>query len=272
MKKAIILVVLLCIAVAIGIGHFMQEPSLISPASTEEGLEGSGESLIGNKRSSETPGALDGDGIAPEVTVQAPRPGTSSGGSVNVAATTPVGTGTATRTQAKDATAPSTPPAMGTVPSVSNPATGVASGFATTAIPSGPTTTDASSMAGELQAQPTFGESNIPVPLGARVPVAVLDDKADYTPQQRAALEAIINDFQAELQQGSVSGSTDPATGGESTSAGGVSSDEVWREAQKRADDRYRILFGFAAYESLHRKAAMEALNEAKALQNAAPK
>lgn len=100
--------------------------------------------------------------------------------------------------------------------------------------------------------QSSSRELNIPVPLGAKVPAAVVDVTPDYTPQQTQALDAIIADFEKEIAEGASQGLTET---------------QAWEAARMRADNRYRVLFGDAAYNMMSMKAAIEALEEKKSIQ-----
>jgi len=85
----------------------------------------------------------------------------------------------------------------------------------------------------------------LPVPVGARVPVAFLDE-GERTTQQQIVFDSIQNDFtQAVLQP--------EAVGDER---------EIWQKAQQRADERYRLFFGEDAMNRLQLEAAREALKE----------
>lgn len=97
------------------------------------------------------------------------------------------------------------------------------------------------------------GGGIIPVPAGARVPIAALDPIENRPPPQRAALERILDDFQNE-----VAGAT------------GAESGPAWEQARRRADERYRILYGNDAYNQLTMQAALEALEERRSVQPAA--
>lgn len=100
--------------------------------------------------------------------------------------------------------------------------------------------------------QSSSRELNLPVPLGAKVPAAVVDVTPDYTPQQTQALESIIGDFEKEIAEGASQGLTET---------------QAWEAARMRADNRYRVLFGDAAYNMMSMQAAIEALEEKKSIQ-----
>jgi len=96
-------------------------------------------------------------------------------------------------------------------------------------------------------------EAFVNVPAGSRVPAAELEDLQQRTPQQQNALTKIMTDFHTEIQQSMTPAGPDPV---------------VWENARLRADERYRILFGDAAFNALTIKAALEALGEKKALES----
>lgn len=90
-------------------------------------------------------------------------------------------------------------------------------------------------------------QPNIPVPAGAIVP-AILYDTEPKTPQQQAAVEQVIKEFEkniAEVPSGSTEG-------------------EVWDISREIADERYITLFGFEKFNQMHLSAAKEALKERK--------
>lgn len=91
-------------------------------------------------------------------------------------------------------------------------------------------------------------ESNIPVPVGAIVP-AILYDTEPKTPQQQAAVEKVIAEFEKNIAE----------------VPGGYTQTEVWEAARNIADERYITLFGFEKFNQMHLSAAKEALKERKA-------
>lgn len=91
-------------------------------------------------------------------------------------------------------------------------------------------------------------ESNIPVPAGAIVP-AILYDNDPKTPQQQAAVERIISEFEKNISE----------------IPSGYSPSEVWEAARHIADERYLTLFGYEKFNQTHLSAAKEALKERRA-------
>ncbi len=89
-------------------------------------------------------------------------------------------------------------------------------------------------------------EIEIAVPVGERLPAAYYDEMAT-TPQQKNALNRLLIEFEKNISEGLEQG---------------MDEIEVWRAAREIADKRYLTLFGFAAYNSYHIKAAKEALQE----------
>jgi hypothetical protein len=84
-------------------------------------------------------------------------------------------------------------------------------------------------------------EIEIEVPFGAKVPIVFLDDTPRPAPQERV-LEQIMEEFTQAVE-------TNPAN---------------WDAARERADHRYKILYGDAAYNQLTMGAALQALEERK--------
>jgi len=83
---------------------------------------------------------------------------------------------------------------------------------------------------------------------GMRAPVALLPHDKPMSPQVAGALESIRLDFDREI-----SAAADPA--------------EVWDQARERADNAYRKMFGFEAFNQLSMQDAREALEARKASQ-----
>jgi hypothetical protein len=97
----------------------------------------------------------------------------------------------------------------------------------------------------------THGGVTLEVPTGARVPIAAMEGGGELTPQQQVAVDEILQDFKKEI--------VELQTAGE---GGAASANDAWEAARKRADERYRILFGDAAYNAMQIQAAREALAE----------
>lgn len=81
---------------------------------------------------------------------------------------------------------------------------------------------------------------------GMRAPVALLPHDKPMSPQVAAALESIRQDFDK-----AVSTAPDPAA--------------AWEDARKRADEEYKMFFGFDAYNQRAMQDALEALESRKA-------
>lgn len=90
---------------------------------------------------------------------------------------------------------------------------------------------------------------DISVPSGMKVPAAALDNGDNVTPQQRAELDEILENFSQDVA------AVNPA-------APTPSQLETWEAARKKADNSYRVLFGNAAFNALTMDAALEALAE----------
>jgi hypothetical protein len=101
---------------------------------------------------------------------------------------------------------------------------------------------------------PQGSELVIPVPPGAKVPALFLDEAQRPLPQQKM-LDRMAAEFNETV----------------SNPPPGVSVEEVWEQARLSADEKYRILFGYAAYNAYHLQAAKEAVREKRALQATAP-
>lgn len=101
---------------------------------------------------------------------------------------------------------------------------------------------------------PQGSELVIPVPPGERVPALFLDEAERPLPQQKM-LDRIAAEFNEAV----------------SNPPPGLSVEEVWEQARLNADEKYLILFGYAAYNDFHLQAAKEAVRERKALQGTAP-
>lgn len=86
-------------------------------------------------------------------------------------------------------------------------------------------------------------ELNIEVPFGAKVPAAAVDDTPGLTAPQKKVMQQILVDFQND-----VAAAPDNLT--------------TWEQARAKADDRYRVIFGDAAYNQMSTAAALEALQE----------
>lgn len=97
-------------------------------------------------------------------------------------------------------------------------------------------------------------EEVVPVPLGARLPAALVDSATDVTPEQAAVLDNLADDFL---------NSTTPSASGNGPSPS-PKNDEApgWDPAVVDADERYRSLFGVDAYNTWTSAAAKEALAE----------
>jgi hypothetical protein len=121
----------------------------------------------------------------------------------------------------------------------------------------GPGTGSAPTAAGAIQRSTTAGgntsannptvQDNYSIPAqiayeieaGMRAPVALLPEDRPMSPQVAAALEGIRQDFDREI-----SAAPDPTA--------------VWEDARKRADEQYRMFFGF---DSFNQKAMQDAIN-----------
>lgn len=101
---------------------------------------------------------------------------------------------------------------------------------------------------------PQGSELVIPVPPGEKVPALFLDEAPRPLPQQKM-LDRMAAEFNEAV----------------SNPPPGVSVEEVWEQARLSADEKYRILFGYAAYNAHHLQAAKEAVREKRALQATAP-
>jgi hypothetical protein len=101
---------------------------------------------------------------------------------------------------------------------------------------------------------PQGSELVIPVPPGAKVPALFLDEGQRPLPQQKM-LDRMAAEFNEAV----------------SNPPPGVSVEEVWEQARLSADEKYRILFGYVAYNAHHLQAAKEAVREKRALQATAP-
>jgi len=101
---------------------------------------------------------------------------------------------------------------------------------------------------------PQGSELVIPVPPGAKVPALFLDEAQRPLPQQKM-LDRMAAEFNEAV----------------SNPPPGVSVEEVWEQARLSADEKYRILFGYLAYNAHHLQAAKEAVREKRALQATAP-
>lgn len=113
-----------------------------------------------------------------------------------------------------------------------------------------PSNAPATSESASSNSLSTVPEQEIAVPPGAIAPAALYDDEPK-TPQQEAALERILNEFQE----------------GVSEDAGqGLSQTEIWEAARLQADRRYLTLFGWQAYNARHLQSAKEAVHEKRAL------
>lgn len=93
-------------------------------------------------------------------------------------------------------------------------------------------------------------EQELAVPPGAIAPAALYDDDPK-TPQQEAALERILNEFQETVTSD---------VGQSLTQA------ELWEAARLQADRRYLTLFGWQAYNARHLQSAKEAVAEKRTL------
>ena len=80
---------------------------------------------------------------------------------------------------------------------------------------------------------------------GMRAPVALLPEDRPMSPQVAAALEGIRQDFDREI-----SAAPDPTA--------------VWEEARKRADEQYRMFFGFDRFNQKAMEDAINALESKK--------
>lgn len=97
-------------------------------------------------------------------------------------------------------------------------------------------------------------ELNVPVPGGAVVPAAFYDTDPK-SPQQQAALDRILKEFNDNVSQ----------------TEAGVDAQENWDEARKIADNQYLTLYGWQAYNARHIQAAKEALVEKRAAATPSP-
>ena len=95
------------------------------------------------------------------------------------------------------------------------------------------------------QSTPPSPGTELPVPFGARAPAAAFENPDKLSGPQRKALTGILQEFQNDVLN------SPPES-------------PVWETARARADERYRILFGDAAYNARTMQAALEALNEKK--------
>ena len=91
-------------------------------------------------------------------------------------------------------------------------------------------------------------EITIPVPVGAKIP-ALFQDDTPKPPQQMKALDRIASEFEQNVSE-------IPA---------GMTKEEVWEASRSIADERYKTLFGYQAFNQYHIKAAKEALKEKRA-------
>jgi len=80
---------------------------------------------------------------------------------------------------------------------------------------------------------------------GMRAPVALLPHDRPMSPQVAGALESIRQDFDREI-----SSAADPAA--------------VWDDARKRADEAYKQMFGFEAFNQMTMQDAIDALQSRK--------
>jgi len=100
-------------------------------------------------------------------------------------------------------------------------------------------------------------EQELAVPLGARVPAALMDDSPNLTPQQAQALDTISSDF---VDQASPQGNA--STPKPSPAPNSPKTNDNWNSALTAADEQYRALFGDAAYNARGMQSAVEGLHE----------
>jgi len=105
-----------------------------------------------------------------------------------------------------------------------------------------------------LPSTPEVTEEVVSVPMGARLPAALVDSATDVTPEQATVLDNLADDFLDSTNPATTSG-----TGQTQTSDEG---EGTWGPALAEADERYRALFGADAYNAWTSAAAKEALAE----------
>jgi hypothetical protein len=99
-------------------------------------------------------------------------------------------------------------------------------------------------------------ETVIELPPGLSVPAALAGKNPllNLAPNQQKLADKISDDFMNQVE----AGNSGTQGGGKASTDGVESSEQNWRRAQQSADDRYRLLFGDAAYNQ-------QSLNAAKA-------
>lgn len=111
-------------------------------------------------------------------------------------------------------------------------------------------------------------EQEIPVPTGAQLPAAIVDEGTAFAPAQAMAADAIAGAFMDAVSQGGAgNGSPSRAQGSATANPGQHSSaspQSVWDQARAQADARYRALFGDSAYNAYTKSARIEAMAEQK--------
>lgn len=100
-------------------------------------------------------------------------------------------------------------------------------------------------------------EEVIPVPIGARLPAALVDPAPNATAAQTTALDNLGDEF-----LNSTAPSQTTAKNGSATSPGTSSDEGNWNSAAAEANERYRSLFGVEAFNAWSTAAAKEALTE----------
>ncbi len=106
-------------------------------------------------------------------------------------------------------------------------------------------------------------EEDIVVPLGARLPAALLDQTPNLTPQQASAVDAIANDFLDDFPAENAASADQGQGQQEGQSQGTISPpQDAWDAAAREANERYRGMFGVEAYNAWTSASAQEALAE----------
>lgn len=90
---------------------------------------------------------------------------------------------------------------------------------------------------------------------GIKVPAAVLDNNEPLAPAQAKAKDLVAAEFAEDI----IEAQEQPAANEPSAKRSDIS-EAAWQEAQRKADERYRAMFGDAAYNRASMQAAQEAM------------